>query len=174
MNNQNTYFKSRRLKHYDYSSSGAYFLTLCTKNRKNVFWKSFNKNGEYELSENGLIADTAIQNISSLYENITVEKYAVMPDHIHILMVIDTPLNENRRALHAATVSKIVQQLKGYITKQIGFSVWQKSFNDHIIRNEYDFEEIYYYIDLNPIRRIEQYYRSVEHCSTDKTNHERK
>lgn len=166
MENQKPYFKQRRLKYYDYSSSGAYFITMCVKERKNVFWQSYNKNGSYTLSENGKIADTAINNIQFLYENVKVEKYVVMPDHIHILLVIDNPPADERRAMHAATVSKIVQQFKGYITKQIGYSIWQKSFNDHVIRNENDFEEICHYIDLNPIRKIEKEFRSVEHCST--------
>lgn len=141
---------------------------MCVKNRKNIFWESYNENGNYTLSASGKIADVAIQNISDLYENVSIERYVIMPDHIHILLVIDNPLDDERRAMHAATVSKIIQQLKGFITKQIGCSVWQKSFHDHVVRNEYDFEEICRYIDLNPIRKIEKYYRSGEHCSPEK------
>ena len=150
---ENKCFKRRRLRDYDYSSTGAYFLTVCVKNRRNIFWKAYNKDGYYELSEEGKITEEAIKNIPSRYENINIDRYVVMPDHIHMLLIIDNKTDE-RSAMHSATVSKIVQQLKGYVTKQLGRSIWQISFYDHIIRNEYDYEEICNYIDQNPIRKI--------------------
>jgi len=52
----------------------------------------------------------------------------------------------------APTISTVIQQTKGYITKQIGFSVWQKLFYDHIIRGEKDYKEIWEYIDNNPLK----------------------
>ncbi len=52
----------------------------------------------------------------------------------------------------APTMSRIVKQLKGYVSKQIGAAIWQKSFHDHIIRNQKDYDEIYNYICKNPIR----------------------
>ena len=70
-----------------------------------------------------------------------------MPNHIHMLISI---YNENGRAMHAPTISQIVQQLKGIVTKQIGYSVWQKLFHDHIVRNKNDYEKIWQYIDTNP------------------------
>ena len=55
----------------------------------------------------------------------------------------------------APTVTTVIQQMKGYVTKQIGFTVWQKLFYDHIIRNENDYREIWEYIENNPIKWTE-------------------
>lgn len=56
--------------------------------------------------------------------------------------------------MHAPTISTAIQQTKGYITKQIGFPVWQKLFYDHIIRNEADYNEKWEYIQNNPLKYI--------------------
>ena len=76
-----------------------------------------------------------------------------MPNHIHLLLQIHG--GENGRAMPAPTVSTVIQQMKGYVTKQIGFTVWQKLFYDHIIRNENDYREIWEYIENNPIKLTE-------------------
>ena len=84
-----------------------------------------------------------------------------MPDHVHLLILISGDENgrpmvapdENGRPMVAPTVSRIVQQLKGYVTKQIGESIWQKLFYDHVIRNDRDYEEHRAYIFENPMRQ---------------------
>ena len=73
-----------------------------------------------------------------------------MPDHIHILLIVRA--DEYGRPMVAPTMSRVVQQLKGYITKRIGRSIWQKLFIDHIIRNHEDYEEHVKYIYENPAR----------------------
>ena len=71
-----------------------------------------------------------------------------MPDHIHILLQIKE--KENGRPMVAPTVSRVVQQMKGHVTKQIGKSIWQKLFFDHIIRDSQDYEKHLKYICENP------------------------
>ena len=148
--------KSNRLINYDYSSAGAYFLTICTKERRNHFWKnvgaSIARPQEVRLSEVGEIVDTAINNISNIYPAVLVEQYVIMPDHIHLLVSIST--DEYGRPMVAPTMSRIVGQLKGYVTKKIGKPIWQKLYFDHIIRNRQDYEEHMEYIYENPIRYI--------------------
>ncbi len=80
-----------------------------------------------------------------------------MPNHIHILLAIEN----NRRAMHAPTsISKIIQQYKGFVTKKLGFSPWQKLFYDHIVRNEQDYLNILEYIQNNPLKwTLDKYYR---------------
>ena len=109
--------------------------------------------GGYDLSEYGKIVDTAIKNIPIKYNAVSVDKYVIMPNHIHLLLQIHG--GENGRAMPAPTVSTVIQQMKGYVTKQIGFTVWQKLFYDHIIRNENDYREIWEYIENNPIKLTE-------------------
>jgi len=73
-----------------------------------------------------------------------------MPNHIHIIIVLQC--GENGRPKVAPTISRIIQQFKGSISKQIGFSIWQKLFHDHIIRNEKKYQKIWEYIDTNPLK----------------------
>ena len=64
-----------------------------------------------------------------------------------------TICTENRKCLLShITISRVIQQMKGYATKQIGHSIWQKSFHDHIIRNDRDYQRIWAYIDTNPAK----------------------
>ena len=73
-----------------------------------------------------------------------------MPDHIHMILFISS--DDGGRTQFAPRLSRIIKQFKGSITKQIGISIWQKSFNDRIIRNEKSYREIREYIDDNPIK----------------------
>lgn len=145
--------KPNRLKHYDYSQNGIYFITICTKNKENVFWNVGATIGrpdnDFILSESGQIVDSAILNISKHYPAVVLDKYVIMPNHIHLLLRLQ---NENGRPMVAPTVSTIIQQLKGYVTKQIGHNIWQKLFHDHVIRNEESYNKIWQYIETNPIK----------------------
>ena len=148
--------KPNRLVGYDYSSTGAYFITVCTKDRKKIFWESegatIGRPNEIVLSKYGLIVEEAILNISKHYPAVTVDKYIVMPDHIHLLLQIHN--DNDGRPMVAPTISNVVKQMKGYVSKQIGFPVWQKLFDDHVIRNQNDYNEIWQYIDNNPSKLI--------------------
>ena len=78
-----------------------------------------------------------------------------MPNHIHMILILQ---GDSGRAMRAPTVSTIINQMKGFVTKQIGFSIWQKLFHDHIIRNEPEYQKIQYYIDSNPLKWQEDKY----------------
>ena len=147
--------KPNRLKNYDYSSNGMYFITICSKNKEHIFGKivgaTIGRPSGMYLSQYGKIVKQAIDNINTHYPAVHVEKYVVMPNHLHLLLLIDT-YNESGRPMVAPTISTVIQQMKGYASKQIGFSPWQKLFHDHIIRNEKDYEKIWEYIDSNPLK----------------------
>ena len=147
--------KQIRLKDYDYSSNGMYFITICTKNKKHIFGKivgaTIGRPPEMFLSQCGEITKYAIENIAAHYPSVSVEKYVIMPNHIHLLLLIDT-YTDSGRPMVAPTISVVIQQMKGYVSKQVGFSPWQKLFHDHMIRNEKDYEKIWEYIDTNPAR----------------------
>ena len=153
--------KKIRLEKYDYSSPGGYFLTICTSERRNYFWKDtdasdntvgtiIDRPQDIELSPYGKIVDDAINNIPNVYPSLDVDCYVIMPDHIHILVIIHA--DEYGRPMVAPTMSRVVQQLKGYVTKRIGCVIWQKLFVDHVIRNRKDYEEHVRYIAENPMR----------------------
>ena len=146
--------KFARLKNFDYSSCGAYFLTICTEERRNYFWENVGattgRPQNIELSPYGKTVDEAILNIPTIYPAISIDFYVIMPDHIHLLLVIHT--DENGRPMVAPTLSRVIQQMKGYVTKRIGVSIWQKLFFDHVIRNQQDYEEHIKYIYENPMK----------------------
>jgi REP element-mobilizing transposase RayT len=104
--------KNIRLRDYDYSQGGVYFITICTKNKTSILW-DINVGttiGRPPLSRNGQIIDNAINSISAIYP------------------------------------------LKGFVSKRIGYSVWQSRYYDHIIRDEKDYLSRWKYIDENPLK----------------------
>lgn len=143
--------KKNRLQNFDYSSCETYFITICTKDKQNLFGTIVGApigRPNCHLSKYGNIVEEAIKNTEKIYTNICLEKYVIMPDHIHLLLTI-LP-DGNGRPMGAPTIPTVINQLKGYVTKRIGFSVWQKLYYDHIIRDENDFCNKWQYIDDNP------------------------
>lgn len=150
--------KNIRLNDYNYSSNGAYFITICTKNKENLLWKNVGANcvrplDQLPLSKIGIVIENEIYKLNTVYENIKVDKYQIMPNHIHLIIFIYE--DSNGRTQFAPTISRIIKQFKGSITKQIGFSIWQKSFYDRIIRNEKEYQEVWNYIHNNPLKYLE-------------------
>ena len=154
--------KHKRLKNYDYSQNGAYFITICTKNKQNLLWENnpevtFGSTDKLpQLSGIGKIINDEISKIEDIYDNVVIDKYVIMPNHIHMIMVLKE--NEGGRPKVAPTISRIMQQFKGSISKQVGFPVWQKLFHDRIIRNEKEYLKIWEYIDTNHLKWQEDCY----------------
>ncbi len=140
--------KNIRLKNYDYSSKGLYYITICTENRKNLFWENSGKKitspNEVILSGYGILAQKAIQKIEEIYPEIKIDCYVIMPNHIHLLLQVK---EENK-----ISIQRVISQFKGYVSKNAGGTIWQKLFYDHIIRNETDYLEIVRYIYENPMK----------------------
>lgn len=151
--------KHPRLKNYDYSSNGVYFVTICTKNRIHYLSHIVKQDDltlpKTELTEIGKTADKYIKSIETAYNNIYVEKYIIMPDHIHLLIVIDIS-GESSGGVGSPrpTLNRIIKALKRMITNEVGFSIWQESFYEEIIRNEKTFYSICNYIEGNPSQWI--------------------
>lgn len=152
--------KPNRLPGYDYSQNGAYFVTICTKNRAPLLWEgqvyqteivgahSVRPDGPCPLSPDGQMVDSLILETPRHYPAVQVPIYAVMPNHIHLLLVIDR--GEDGRTLCAPTISRVIKQFKEAATKRAGRPLWQKSFHDHVIRRKEDFQMIWNYIETNP------------------------
>ena len=156
MQEELTMRKANRLKEYDYSQAGYYFVTICVKDKRALLGEVVGANCvRLILSETGKIIEKEISVLSGTYEHIRIDKYVIMPNHVHMIIVI-TP-GEGRTEF-APTISRIIKQFKGSVTKQIGFSIWQKGFHDHIIRNEADYQRVWQYIDENPIKWTEDCY----------------
>ena len=149
--------KHNRLTEYDYSQNGYYFITICTAEKQKMLCDiSVGIDGarpQTTLTEIGKLVAENIGILNGTYETVRVDKYVVMPNHVHLILTI-----QNGRTQFAPTVSRIVKQFKGTITKQLGFGIWQKSFYDHIIRDEEDYLRIWEYIDNNPAKWAEDKY----------------
>lgn len=165
--------KNLRLKDYDYASEGAYFVTFCANHRTYVFWENVGANcvrpqNSLPLSPIGKVIESEIQQIETVYRGVSIDKYCIMPDHIHMLIRLTNyeleliPSGEHSSPLQAAeiqltethnpTISRIIKQFKGSITKKIGHSIWQKSFVDRIIRTPSGYDAVWEYIHYNPVQ----------------------
>ena len=104
---------------------------------------------ENQLSQYGLICDKYIKNINLKYEKVTVDKYVVMPNHIHMIIFLHGTM---RASSPTKKIESVIRSLKIMVTKELGCSIWQRSYHDHIIRNEADYRKIWEYIDTNVVR----------------------
>jgi REP element-mobilizing transposase RayT len=198
MDDKSSKLKNRkviRLPEYSYSENGVYFVTVCTKNKRKLFGTVVGK--EYyapisvgdgildvpqqvkaevigyddvyvKLSEFGKIVDDTLHYINENNDNITIDKYVIMPNHIHMIIVVDNP--EGTSGMPSPTeefaknrpnelIPKLISSLKRFTNKKAGFDLWQRSYNDHVVRNLVDYERIWEYIDTNPIKwKIDKYY----------------
>jgi len=140
--------KKLRLNGFDYSTNGAYFVTLCTINRKCIL-SSIRKSGNYsypevKLTDIGLIVKKYMNNIPGI------TNYVIMPNHIHLIVEKENILN--------SVLSNDIRSFKTLVTKEVGFQIWQSSFYDHIIRDDYDYNVHLQYINDNPIKWCEDKY----------------
>ncbi len=117
--------KDYRLQFFDYSTYGYYFVTICTQNHKNLFW-DFTSDPDseeikYSLSDIGNTVDKEINKICDFYENVEIDKYVIMPNHIHMVIILkENYEDENHEPVKLVpTIGRIIQQFKGSITKQI-------------------------------------------------------
>ena len=146
-----------RLEHYDYSQNGYYFVTICAEKRRPIFWNNVGadiirpQNGnDICLSEYGAVVKNAIENIPKHYKDVFVDRYCIMPNHVHAILVIKK--DKNGRIISAPTLSTIVGQMKRWASKQCEKLIWQKSFYDEIIRNQKAYDKISKYIYENPMK----------------------
>ena len=152
--------KKNRLQNYDYSQNGAYFITICTENRKcllsTIVGATLGRPAYVQLTQWGLDVEQAILRIPQCYPDVHLEKYVIMPNHIHAIITISERINPFPTKKY--DISNVVGKFKAAVTRNAGNAfmhseqnkIWQKSFHDHIIRDEEDYLKIWNYIDVNP------------------------
>lgn len=109
----------------------------------------------------GVLIEKALMDIEIIYPGVFVDDYVVMPNHIHLVLVIGHPGIENSgRPVVAPTVSRVIQQFKGVVIKRSDDKsfAWQRSYYEHIIHSEAELREIYQYIENNPAKWLEDEY----------------
>ena len=135
--------KSPRIPDYNYAEVNYYFITLCTDQKKCLF------HYRGQMNRFGEIAEACIKEIPSHYPGIRVDKYVVMPNHVHLILVVE--------AKNTAGAVTVIGTYKSSVSRKIhklmpDLKIWQRSFHDHIIRNQKSYEMIWNYIDTNPMR----------------------
>jgi putative transposase len=164
---------SLRLKGYNYAQMGAYFITICTANRKSFLGKIVN--GKMQINGYGKIIETEWLKTPHLRPNVSLDTYVIMPNHFHAILIIHDDVGATRRVAPtirnrptgplSGSVGAIVGQFKSKVTKRInswqqvvGKEVWQRNYYEHVIRDEDDLNRVREYIENNPDRWLEDEY----------------
>ena len=173
-NQQHPQRKSPRLPDYDYAQHGGYFVTICTYDRKHLFGH-IDGEGKMNCNKYGDIVWDCWRDLPNHYHNIRLDEFVVMPNHVHgiIFMIDDSNPDEKREGFKPSPTIKrhelpeIVRALKSFSARQInrlrnvkGVSVWQRSFHDHVIRNEVELNKLREYVLHNPSLWAEDRYYS--------------
>ena len=171
--------KQNRLGAFDYGQEGAYFVTLCTQNRARLFQMELpvgnglcavpdNENGTTRRScptvENQIIHKW-IWETENKFPGVVIDKYVIMPDHLHLMVTIKErhagrSLPDVMRFFKTMTTNEYIRRVKDGVLTPFDGKLWQKSYYDHVIRNQQDYNEIWQYIENNPAKWIMVHERS--------------
>ena len=172
--------KPNRLHSYDYSSIGAYFVTICIRDMRCILSRVIGdpdcnlsvgdadpgvpsnfedtKSGPPRvcLSTYGKIVAENLERMNTLYAHIRIDRSVIMPNHVHLLIMISgaacggTP----RSPSPTTDLTRFIAAFKKYTDRACGMELWQRSFHDHVIRNDEDYRLHWHYIDENPKKWI--------------------
>ena len=153
---------------------------MCIQNRENILGEIVNHknvgvgaldNPKIALSDIGKIIEKHIKRTNQIYENIIIDKYVIMPNHLHCIIIIDengeagllrVPDTGSSRAptptMANATIPALISTFKRFVNKECGYSIWQRNYYEHIIRNEKEYYRIAEYIKNNPMNWKEDKY----------------
>ena len=154
--------KPNRLKDYDYSQDGAYFVTICIQNRREILGKiiigvahekteaSLDGIPYVALTETGMMVKQYIDKTPEFYNAVEIDNYVIMPNHIHMIIFLNTgtPVYVSPTK---SMLPKIINAFKSLTSRHFGETMWQRSYYDRIIRNEEEYRKIWEYIDENPL-----------------------
>jgi putative transposase len=161
INVKNMENKQIRLKNWDYSSSGVYYITICCADKQPFFGKI--KDGSVQFSEIGEVAKNFWVEIPNHFKHVELDAFIIMPDHLHGILILMNTIENRDRPFQKNEFSKPVKNSLSVIINQYKSSVkrwcnknghlrfeWQSRFYDHIIRDDQSFDEIRHYILTNP------------------------
>lgn len=155
--------KRLRLPEYDYSTAGDYFVTICTHEHRLVFGSI--QDGIVNLNDAGRIVEKHWNELPHHYASVVLDSFVVMPNHVHGILFLqapdEIPEDNQPRAGHrtAPTLGDVIRSLKKFSAIEInkgrgttGQPFWQRSYYEHIIRNEEELRRICQYIQDNPMQ----------------------
>ena len=155
--------KNLRLPSFDYGQPGAYFITVCTDKRKNILSSVVGGDAHIapytNLTPIGQVVERYLLSMPGL------GAYVIMPNHVHMILhssasnVLEGPMWASAPTNNH--VPAAIRSWKTLVTKELGYSIWQRSYHDHIIRNEEDYISILRYIQENPAKWCEDRYYNL-------------
>ena len=148
--------KHPRLDHYDYSTGGAYYITICTQGRRCLLSRIVGRGlapAEIQYTAYGQIAREQLLLLEQRFPSLKIDRYVIMPNHIHAILLLEKTVEDSRRH----TIMDIVCAYKSLTTRQCKKAqpidkLFQTSFYEHVIRGREDYDEIAEYIVNNPKR----------------------
>ena len=144
--------KHLRIPGYDYSQANYYYVTICTREKECLFGMPDNPTAL------GNLAKDEMEKLAQHYEDVVVDKFVIMPNHIHAIFAIGCSREGENPSL-----SQVVASYKAGVSRKSGTTPWQKSFYDEVIRNEAHYQSAWNYIDGNPSKWAEDKYFIPRH-----------
>lgn len=152
--------KQNRLGYYDYGQMGSYFVTLCTRNRLSLFaMEPIVENGHRAVPRppQNLVILKGLRETQRYFPNIAIDKWIIMPDHLHMIVTIKEQqagrsLPDVMQYFKTMTTTDYVRGVKAGVLPPFDKKLWQKSYYDHVIRNQQDYDETWQYIENNPTK----------------------
>ena len=151
--------KKTRLPEFDYSGSGAYFVTICTQDRRCMLSRVTVGEGLAPpalcLTAIGQCVEEEIHAVTKRYESVRIDNYVIMPNHVHLIVSI---CEQTGGASPSPTLADIIRVIKSVSSHRCPELKWQRSYYEHVIRSERDYLEIWNYIDGNPAKWTDDKY----------------
>ena len=156
------------MKDYDYAQNGAYFVTICTVERKQILSKIIcndKQKPEIYHTDIGREIEKSITYINDNYITVDIVKHVIMPNHVHmIVLLLSTSICDDKASM---SLQSVIGNFKSFTTKRYNDiqktnnrSLWQRSYYDRIIRDEQEYNDVWRYIDENPLQwEVDEYYR---------------
>lgn len=153
--------KQVRLKHFDYSSNGAYFVTICSKNKAHLFGRVVGAGPlagpRTELSCLGAVVQRRILEIPQVYKGVLIDAYSVMPNHIHMVLRFECPEGPARGPA-PTSLPKVISSLKSLSSRDAGTALWQRGYYEHVCRSYDDYIACAEYTQNNPAKWTDDEY----------------
>lgn len=158
-----------RLQDYDYSMNGAYFVTICTYERQNLFGEivcDVGANPCVRPKKSSEMIEQFLLKLQDKFQDVIINSYVVMPDHMHFILCkvsetgehMGSPLQQILQWFKTQTTNEYIKGVKSGLYSPFNKHIWQRSYYEHIIRNKQDFEEIQKYIYENPYKLDVKHY----------------
>ncbi len=155
--------KQLRLPDYDYSSPGAYFVSICTQDRRCILsdisvGADAPGGPNLRLTKIGEVVEKYISSMERI-PHVHVDKYVIMPNHIHMILVVEPGDGPPRASAPTeATVPHAIGAWKRLVNRELGEQIFQRGYYEHVIRGEDDYRQVREYIDANPAKWAEDRY----------------